>query len=76
MTDWRDMQREAGCDADSPPSYISYDGKIECRCMICARCNRHTGNSHQGHYWAMCKVTGTKREHHFCCPGNCELEAL
>lgn len=51
--------------------------------MLCARCGRHTGNNHQGHYWGLCKVlvaagkTGKDaiRELHFCCPGNCELEA-
>ncbi len=47
----------------------------ECRCVVCSRCNRHTGNSNQGHYWRMCKVTRTLRDFHHCCPGNCELEA-
>lgn len=46
-----------------------------CRCIVCSRCGRHTGNAHQGHYWAHCKVTKTRREFHLCCPdGNCELE--
>lgn len=45
-----------------------------CRCVICGRCNEHTGNSSQGHYWAFCKVTGTFRSMHFCCPGHCQLE--
>lgn len=51
--------------------------------MLCARCGQHTGNNHQGHYWGLCKVlvaqgaTGNDaiRELHFCCPGDCELEA-
>ena len=43
--------------------------------MVCARCNTHTGNNHQGHYWGLCKVTGAVREMHFCCPDNCELAA-
>lgn len=42
---------------------------------LCARCGEHTGNNHQGHYWRWCKVTGTLRDFHMCCPGNCELEA-
>lgn len=46
-----------------------------CHCMICARCNQHTGNTSQGHYWSYCKVTRTNRDFHFCCPGACELEA-
>ncbi len=47
---------------------------LECRCIICARCHEHTGNGTQGHYWGLCRVTHTTREHHFCCPDNCELE--
>ena len=51
--------------------------------MVCARCNTHTGNYTQGHHWAICKVLigrgvpwkEAKREYHFCCPGDCELEA-
>ncbi len=46
-----------------------------CRCIVCTRCGRHTGNSHQGHYWAYCHATKTTRDFHLCCPGNCELEA-
>lgn len=50
--------------------------------MLCGRCSQHTGNNHQGHWWALCKVRMTQvknwqdalREMHFCCPGNCELE--
>jgi hypothetical protein len=45
-----------------------------CRHLTCGRCKQHTGDSHQGHYWAWCKVTKTTREFHFCCPGDCELE--
>ena len=66
--------RAAGCDADFPSVYFAHDG-YTCRCMVCSRCEHHTGNSTQGHYWAYCKVTGTRRDFHFCCPGNCELEA-
>lgn len=43
--------------------------------MLCAKCEKHTGNNNQGHYWGWCKVTGTVREMHFCCPGACALEA-
>lgn len=42
--------------------------------MTCGRCGRRTGNNTQGHRWAYCTVTLTMREHHFCCPGACELE--
>jgi hypothetical protein len=44
-----------------------------CRCIVCPRCYKHTGNAHQGHFWALCKLTKTLREFHLCCPGNCEL---
>lgn len=47
---------------------------IACRCTICFRCAKHTGNNTQGHHWSLCQVTGTLRDPHFCCPGNCELE--
>jgi hypothetical protein len=60
------------CDAKNP-SVV--DG--HCRCMVCARCGHHTGNATQGHYWALCKATGTIREFHFCCDDpafGCELE--
>jgi hypothetical protein len=43
--------------------------------LMCARCRRATGNDHQGHYWKHCRVTGGYRDFHFCCPGDCELEA-
>ncbi len=62
----------SGCDSDRP---ASHDGQGGCHCIVCGRCGRHTGNSNQGHYWAYCNVTHTKREFHFCCPDNCELEA-
>lgn len=51
--------------------------------MLCGRCEQHTGNNHQGHYWGFCKVLAAQgvpwneaiRELHFCCPDDCELEA-
>lgn len=58
------------CDADAPT--LGPDG--QCTCLVCSKCGHHTGNSHQGHYWRACKVTGTDREFHFCCPDACELE--
>lgn len=50
--------------------------------MVCGRCNQHTGNYTQGHYWGLCKVLLAQgvswkkavRDLHFCCPGDCELE--
>jgi hypothetical protein len=60
----------AGC--DSLTATVHPDGR--CRCLVCARCGHHTGNTSQGHYWGFCKATKTIREHHFCCPGDCELE--
>ncbi len=53
---------------------VGIPGLLVCRCLICARCQNHTGNANQGHYWAYCKVTRTTREFHFCCDGDCELE--
>jgi hypothetical protein len=53
-----------------------FDG--QCRCLVCARCGHHTGNSHQGHFWSMCKATRSLRDFHFCCPDTehgCELES-
>lgn len=47
-----------------------------CRHLTCGRCRQHTDNSSQGHYWSYCKVTKSMREHHFCCPGDCELEGM
>lgn len=43
--------------------------------LTCGRCARRTRNNTQGHYWAWCRVTRTEREHHFCCPDDCALEA-
>lgn len=60
------------CGAPNTPIYIQ-NGKIVCRCMICAHCGHHTGNSTQGHYWAFCDVSHRTEEFHFCCPGNCEI---
>lgn len=45
-----------------------------CHHVTCARCGEHTNNNSQGHWWSLCNVTRTWREHHFCCPGDCELE--
>lgn len=44
------------CDAETPSFYQMPDGSSGCRCTVCPRCGHHTGNSHQGHYWAMCKA--------------------
>lgn len=44
-----------------------------CRCVVCPRCEEHTGNANQGHFWAYCKETRSVRTFHFCCPHNCEL---
>lgn len=44
------------CDAEHPSVYHMPDGSLACRCIVCPRCGHHTGNSHQGHYWAHCKV--------------------
>lgn len=62
-------QEDTPCDAETP---TMLDGR--CRCIVCPRCDHHTGNAHQGHHWSYCTVTGTTREFHFCCPGDCELE--
>jgi len=43
------------CDAEHPSMV---DG--HCRCTVCPRCHRHTGNSHQGHYWSHCKVLAAR----------------
>jgi hypothetical protein len=68
------------CDAPGAPSvYVVdvVDGKpvYACRCMVCGRCNHHTGNSNQGHYWAYCHITKQMEDFHFCCPDDCELVA-
>lgn len=67
------------CDAPEPrPVYTLTNTRtgettLFCRCVVCARCGHHTGNSNQGHYWAWCKVSKQREEFHFCCPGNCDL---
>lgn len=63
------------CDAKDASVYMNADGSRGCRCMICGNCGKHTGNGSQGHYWNYCKVTGSFREFHFCCPDACELES-
>lgn len=61
-----------GTECDHPAaSYV--DG--HCRCIVCSRCGRHTGNATQGHYWSYCEVSKTRRDFHLCCPGDCELAA-
>ncbi len=66
--------RAPGCDAPPPgPVYMGPNDTFVCRCVVCARCKHHTGNSNQGHYWAWCKVLKSMQVHHFCCPDNCEL---
>ena len=64
------------CDAGATATgYYNPDtGVWTCRCVICAHCNKHTGNSHQGHYWSYCMVTKSVRDFHFCCPTGCSLE--
>lgn len=82
--DWLDPLRPVGCDAEHPSMYQMPDGSTSCRCVVCGRCGKHTGNSHQGHYWSMCKVwlkqgrglNESMRDFHFCCPDDCELEAV
>ena len=66
--------RPQDCDAETPSIMFHPDGRILCRCIVCARCGRHTGDSNQGHYWSYCKVIADTREFHFCCPDGCELE--
>ena len=56
-----------------PAKLANGETAMLCRCVICTRCQRHTGNSTQGHFWAWCSVTKTERAFHFCCPGNCQL---
>lgn len=67
------------CDAENPSVYVlrieNGEPVYGCRCMVCARCNKHTGNSHQGHFWAYCSSTRTMLEFHFCCTNDCELDA-
>ena len=66
------------CDAESPSAYMMPGGGMACRCMVCPRCHHHTGNSHQGHYWAYCRARRGPQQFHFCCDDpayGCELEA-
>lgn len=74
MAAMQEFMDSGECDAETPSVYFMPGGTVGCRCIVCGRCERHTGNSHQGHYWKWCKVTGGMREFHFCCPDNCELE--
>jgi hypothetical protein len=66
------------CDAEGASRYVAevVDGvpRYVCRCLVCSRCGRHTGNTTQGHWWAWCKATREMREFHFCCPDRCELD--
>lgn len=72
LSEW---MKNSPCDAGGAASmYMMPDGTVSCRCIVCGRCERHTGNSHQGHFWKWCRVTKDMREFHFCCPDNCELE--
>ena len=51
----------SACDAGAAASvYREPGGTIVCRCVVCSRCGHHTGNSHQGHYWAFCKVLAAR----------------
>lgn len=50
----------SACDAEAPSAYQMPDGSTACRCVVCPRCGHHTGNSHQGHYWAFCKVLAAR----------------
>lgn len=52
-----DAAAPPGCDASllgAVPTNNVLTG--ECRCLVCARCGRHTGNNTQGHSWKACKV--------------------
>lgn len=67
------------CNAPNPPIYLASglltdDPGLNCRCVVCPRCNMHTGNSTQGHFWAWCKVTESRRDYHWCCEESCSLE--
>lgn len=64
-----------GCGVPNATVYPMADGSFGCRCLVCSRCGKHTGNNTQGHYWSFCSVTATLRDYHFCCPENCELES-
>lgn len=71
----KDMTGE--CDQPTGGRYRSTDDDgndiMICRCLVCSRCNRHTGNTNQGHFWSWCSATKRDEGFHFCCPGNCEL---
>lgn len=56
-------------------SYPRVPGIGVCRCLICSRCKKHTGNNNQGHFWSFCQVTKTTLIPHQCCPGDCELDS-
>lgn len=60
-----------GCDYEGSFSVSVVEGR--CRCLVCGRCGRHTGNSTQGHYWGYCAVTKKVEIFHYCCPDDCEL---
>lgn len=65
------------CDAEGATYLIAIEeGEPvqRCRCIVCGRCGRHTGNSTQGHYWGWCKMRRAMAEFHFCCPGACSLD--
>lgn len=74
----------AGCHCHECPTCQREHDRQEWRSLgsVCARCNQHTGNNSQGHFWSMCQARWSKggtlkdaiREPHFCCPGDCELE--
>lgn len=68
------FQGAPGCDAGPSAGVYMYGNEMRCRCLVCARCDHHTGNSHQGHYWSMCRVTKRTERPHFCCPNDCELQ--
>lgn len=67
--------RAAGCDAPNPSVYHNPRGGFVCRCIVCGRCEKHTGNTNQGHYWRFCSAKKKMADDwHFCCPDDCELE--
>lgn len=54
---------EPGSECDAPDGgsvYMMPDGNFACRCVVCPRCHHHTGNSHQGHYWAFCSALAAR----------------
>ena len=63
-----------GCDAPTATRMTLSDGSVVCRCVLCARCGRHTGNANQGHYGSWCRKTMRFEGFHFCCPDDCDLE--